>query len=355
MRVLIGDKFGRILTELIGNVGPVSWILNGVGRTSVGLAISDPKAREEYLQVGNRIYLEMDHGLPPWGGVLDMPRQWGGGEVSTSGYGIERLLEFRRTGKNDSFYERSAGEIFREVLRRTEEREPLGIRFGEIWQGGRPHYPRYHYKSLWYVLDYSLPRMERCDFRFVPYLEGDFIRFEARFYQIAGRDRSANTAIVEGRNTADGLRLTEQGQLINDHAAVGDGQTWGPERIVVLGQDAASRARYGLRETGKVYPGVGVTATLQMHVQNVLKRDSEPRRIFNLDVTDDAPGRFADYDLGDLVRCVLPSFGFGGYDGTVRVIGREYDPASGRCTLVVEEPNEPAFWIYQDDLTEEDA
>jgi hypothetical protein len=205
------------------------------------------------------------------------------------------------------------------------------------------------------VLDYSLPRMERCDFRFVPYLEEDFIRFEARFFQIAGRDRSANTAIVEGRNTAAGLKLTEQGQVINDYAAVAEGQTWGPERTVVLGQDAASRARYGLRESGKVYPGVSATATLEMHARNVLATHSEPRRIFNLEVTDDAPGRFGDYDLGDLVRCVLPSFGFGGYDGTVRVIGREYDPESGRCTLVVEEPNEPPFWIYQDDVATEEA
>lgn len=356
MRVLIGDKFGRVLTELTGDVGPVAWVLNGIGRTSVGLGLRDPKAREDYLQIGNRVYLEMDAGLPPWGGVLDLPRQWGGGVVTVSGYGIERLLEFRRTGKNDSFYERSTGEIFRELLRRAEAREPLGIRFGEIWQGGRPHYPRYHYKSLWYVLSYSLPRMERCDFRFVPRLDGDYIRFEARFYQIAGRDLTANVAIVEGRNTAEGLTLTEQGQIINDHAAVAEGQTWGPERTVVLGQDAASRARYGLRETGKVYPGVSVPATLQMHTENVLSENSEPRRIFSLEVTDHAPGRFADYDLGDRIRCVLPSYGFGGYDGTVRVIGREYDPATGRCTLVVEEPNEPVYWIYQDDAeTEEEA
>ena len=158
-------------------------------------------------------------------------------------------------------------------------------------------------------------------------------------------------AIVEGA-TRRRLTLTEQGQIINDHA-VAEGQT-GAGVTVVLGRRRAGALR--VRETGKVYPGVSVPATLQMHTENVLSENSEPRRIFSLEVTDHAPGRFADYDLGDRIRCVLPSYGFGGYDGTVRVIGREYDPATGRCTLVVEEPNEPVYWIYQDDAeTEEEA
>lgn len=354
--VLLADRFGQPLTEIVADVGPVSWVLNGVGKSAVTLSMSDSKATERHLQIGNRVYMTFDNGLPPWGGVLDLPRSWQKFTVTVTAYGIERALEFRCTGKNDSFYERSAGHIFQELLRREEQQEPLGIRIGEVWMGGRPHWPRYHYKSLWYVLDYSLRRLERCDFRFIPYLDSEGrVRFRAEFYQVAGQDRSSNVAIVEGRNAAAGLSLTEQGQVVNTHFAVAEGQTWGSERLVVAGRDTESVARYGLRETGKVYSGVSMPGTLEMHARNTLRTNSEPRRIFNFDVTNHAPGQFGDYDLGDTIRCVLPSFGFGGYDDEVRVMAREYDPATGRCTLVVEEPREPEYWIYQDDAQEEEA
>ncbi len=352
MRVLIGDRFGRIIAEAVAGVGGVSWILNGIGKTTLALPASDPKATATNLQIGNRVYIEMDHGLPVWGGVIDLPRVWSGGTITVTCYDIAHLLEYRCTGKNDAFYEQPAGVVFRELLEREELQDPLGIVPGSIWMGGHPHWPRYHYKSLWYVLDYSLRRMERCDFRFVPYLDNGYIRFRADLYQVAGMDKSAAVALIEGRNTAAGLRMEEQGGVINQHHAVGEGSTWGPERLVVAARDAESIATYGLRETGKVYSGVSMPATLEMHARSVLDTNSSPRRIFSFEVTNDVPGRFADYELGDVVSCVLPSFGFGGFDGTVRVLAREYVPATGVCRLVVEEPHAVEPWIYSEDLEE---
>jgi len=352
VRVLIGDRFGRILTEIVAGVDPVAWILNGIGKTAISLATSNAKATEEYLRIGNRVYLEMNEGLPAWGGVLAMPRTWGGGVVTTTCCGIEHLLKYRCTGKNDAFYERPAGYIYRELLRREEAQDPLGITTGEIWMGGRPHWPRYHYKSLWYVLDYSLRRMERCDFRFVPYIDNGHIRFRADFHQVAGEDKSGKLALIEGRNTAAGLQMQEQGAVINQHFAVGEGSTWGSERLVVAAQATESVAKYGLRETGKVYSGVSVQSTLEMHARNVLDTNSDPRRIFSLEVTNHEPALFSAYDLGDTVSCVLPSFGFGGFDGTVRILAREYDPQTGACKLVVEEPQAMEPWVYQVDAEE---
>ena len=354
MRVLIGDRFGRILTELVPSIDPVSWILDGVGKTAIGLATTNPKATEEFLRIGNRVYLEFENGLPAWGGALDLPRRWGGGTVRTAAYGIERLFETRCTEKNDSFYERPAGVIFQELLKREEAQDPLGITIGSIWMGGHPHWPRYHHKSLWYVFDYSLKKMERCDFRFTPYLESGSIKFRADFYQVAGDDKSANVTLIEGRNVTADAGIEEQGWLVNQHYAIAEGSTWGSERLVVAARDPASIAKYGRRETGKVYPGVSVPSTLEMHARSVLDTNSEPRRIFSLAVTDHAPARFADYDLGDVVGCVLPSFGFGGFDGTVRILAREFDPEAGTCKLVVEEPHSVEPWIYSEDLETEE-
>lgn len=352
-RILVGDRFGRPLADLRAEVGPTSWVLTGLGRSSITLSTSDAKAIEENLRIGNRLYLEFDNGLPAWGGVLDLPRAWKDGTVTVSAYTIERLLEYRCTRKNDSFYERPAGAIFRQLLRREEIQDPMGITFGEVWTGGRSHYPRYHYKSLWYVLDYSLRRLERCEWLFVPILQNNRIRFEANFYQQAGSDRTQDTAVVEGRNAAEGLSLTEQGGVVNTHFAVAEGATWGPDRQVVVARDNESAALYGLRETGKVYPGVSTQATLEMHATNTLNTHGAPRRIFTFDVTDHEPGLFAAYDIGDRITCQLPSFGFSGYDDVIRIKAREYNPMTGECSLVVEEPRDQPYWIYEDEAAEE--
>jgi len=352
MRVLIGDRFGKIINEVIADIGPVSWVLDGIGKTALTMATSDGKATANNLQIGNRVYAEMDKGLPPWGGVIDLPRVWSGGTITVTCYTVEHLLDYRVTEKNASFYGLPLGAILTRLLAREEEQDPLGIVPGSIWMGGHPHWPRYHYKSLWYVLDYSLSRMERCDFLFTPYIDNGYIKFRADFFQEAGADKSSSVALIEGRNTAAGLRLEEQGAVVNTHTAVSEGSTWGPERITVTARDSDSVATYGLRETGKVYAGVSMPATLEMHGRSVVNTNSNPRRIFSLEVTNNTPGTFADYGLGDTVACVLPSFGFGGFDGKVRILGREYNPATGVCKLVVEEPHAIEPWIYTEDEQE---
>ena len=351
MHVLVGDRFGTVIAEMQGDVGAVSWILNGIGRTSLVTIKSNSKTTEENLRIGNRIYIEFDDsvGLPPWGGVIDLPRRWEAGKVVVSCYGIEQLLKTRVTRKNDAFYDRPAGTIFSDLLWRTEQKDPLGIVIGNVWIGGRQHWPRYHYKPLWSVLTDSLRKMEQCDFRFIPYLESGRILFRAEFYQVAGADKTSSVALVEGRNVATGLTLEEQGIIVNVCNAVGAGSTWGAERLVIVARDSGSFAHYGLREDGVVYSSVSEPGTLEMHARNELLQQSEPRRIFSLPVTNEDPGKFADYDLGDSVRCILQTFGFGGYDGTLRVLAREFDPGTGGCKLAVEEQNDADVWIYQDE------
>ncbi|MFA5526937.1 MAG: hypothetical protein WC992_08940, partial [Acholeplasmataceae bacterium] len=87
-----------------------------------------------------------------------------------------------------------------------------------------------------------------------------------------------------------------------------------------------------------------------MYVRNKLRLDSEPRRIFTLPVTNNEPGPFSSYDLGDEITCELNSFGCDGYHNSVRVVGREFFPQTGECLLAVEEFRDPEFWIYEEEL-----
>jgi len=355
MRVIIGDRFGKIIAEIVADVEGVSWVLNSIGKSRITLSTDDPKCTAENLEIGNRIYFEFDNGLPAWGGVLDLPRDWEGGTVSMTAYTIAELLKTRKTRKTHAFYEKSAGVIFRDLLIQEEREDPMGITIGSIWKGGHSHWPRYHYKSLWYVLDYSLRRMERCDFTFTPYLSNGHIRFRADFYQVVGDDLSTSVELLEGKNTASGLKLREHGEIINSYTAVGEGSTWGPERVVIVARDLNSIAKYGLREKGKVIPGVSQTATLTMHARQAIDQYSAPRKLFTLPVLNLEPALFAGYRLGDTIGCTLPSFGFDGFEGTVRVLGREFDPMTGECDLVVEEARAIEPWIYDEDIEEEET
>jgi hypothetical protein len=118
---------------------------------------------------------------------------------------------------------------------------------------------------------------------------------------------------------------------------------------VTIARDSASVAKYGLLEDSTVYSDVSEPATLEMHARNTITQQSEPRRIFTLPVTDDEPGTFGSYDLGDTVKATIPTFGFGGYEGALRILAREYDPATGACNLVVEEQRSVDAWIYNDE------
>jgi hypothetical protein len=99
---------------------------------------------------------------------------------------------------------------------------------------------------------------------------------------------------------------------------------------------------YGMREDSEIYSGVIYGTTLDTHAATVIKKSARPSRKVSLGATNTAPALFASYDVGDSVRLILPSFN---YDQAVRVMAREFNPASGGCALVVEEKTtvEPVY------------
>lgn len=353
MRVLIGDRFGRVLGEIAPSVDTISWILNEIGSTRICLPRSDSKATETYLRLGNRILIQADNGLPAWGGLLSLPRNWSKGRICTQCFTVENVFKTRVTGKNVSFYQYHVGEIFKILMRSEEGKDSIGIELGNTWMGGSFHYPRYHYSTIWDILSNDLRQMERCDFKFTPYLDSGFIKFKAELFYEAGQDRSNQVALVEGRNVAAGLEFTEQGELINKFYAIGEGSTWGADRLVRTGRVQESITKYGLREASDIFPGTSYEYTLEMQARNALKMKSEPRQIFVLPVSNNEPGTYSSYRLGDRVKCELYSFGFQGFNDTVRVLGRDYSPATGNCRLAVEVPRYPEYWIYEEEVGNE--
>lgn len=338
MQVLVGDRTGRIIAELEPEITTVAWRLNEIPSLKMRIARTDSKCTQTNLQYGNRVLISFADsvGLPNWGGVIDVPSAWDRSSITVSAWGIEYLLKFRTTVKTRAFNDECVGRIFKTVLKEADWQQPMGLLFGPIWTGGRPHSPRYHFKSAWSIIQECVSELEHCDAIFKAIRKGDFIRFQAELYERAGQDKRTKYAFREGKNVSE-VTYTEQGPIINEFAAVGAGTTWGDDRKYSIHYDRATDQKYGLRQSSKVFPDVTMETTLIRWAFSEVQENAEAHTRIGLRVANARPARFVDYDLGDILGCTLPSYGWSGYDAPVRVLAREYDTVAKSCNLVVEE------------------
>ncbi len=332
MRFLVAGRDGVVRDELTPALESVAWVLNRPGQAKFSLAVTDPKAIEENLRPGNRILIQFANGLPGWGGILDLPRAWRNGRIECNAYTPEYLLQFRLTDRSTTFDGAPVGAIFQRVLREMEAVWPEGVELGRIWLGGLPHYPRYHYKSVWQVME-SIRRMEQCDIVFQPELRGGRIIFLAHLQERWGADKSATHALVEGANIAS-LTYEEQGPLVNSAVCAGAGTTWTNERAVVRAEDTESIQRYGSARA----PGHLSRRDLSNHAGNACSRSPGAGA---------AAAEVWPLGAGCAASAVLrlrhrrhPAPGVPrlawGYRGKVRVVGREFRPMTGDCILAVD-------------------
>lgn len=337
-RVRVGDRSGRIIADIAPAMRTVSWILDKPGRCNFVMARTDTQATADVLAIANRVYIEFDNGFPAWGGLIDYPRSWGDGTIGISAYTMEQAFSARITSKNRNYYNRSAGYIFQDLVTRANNAQDLGVRTGTIWMGGGLHSPSYHFRDLYDIFTASLAKMEYCDFDFIPYVESGRILFHANFYERRGADKSVNVVLIEGANSnIANVTLDEQGPVANRVTAIGSGSVWDDTRVTATATDPASIEEIGLREASNLYNSVIFDTTLQRHAETEIKLSSRGRKMVRLEVANALPARFADYDVGDIVRVVAPSLYFNGLNIPVRVMAREWDDVSRRCSLVVEE------------------
>ncbi len=338
MHLWIANRFGVVRDALVADVASVSWILNDIGRLVFTLSQRDAKARPETLAFGNRVLLQWGNGLPAWAGVILPPRRWSvsAAEVQVTAYTIEQMLKFRLTDRGRYFRDATVGAIFTAIVQEAQSPEPLNIIVRNVWHGGGTHSPAYHYKSAWWILSESIRRMEACDVQFTPALEGGRIVWYADLQNRVGRDQSTAVSLTQGYNVVGNTIVEEQGTIVNEVAAIGVGTTWGPDRASITARDEDSITTYGLFQDVIQPPGVSEVATLESYARLHVQTYAQPRLRFQIEVADTLPGRFRDYNVGDTVTLDLPTARWG-YRGRVRVLAREYRPASGVCGLVVEE------------------
>lgn len=338
-RFLIGDRHGRVIAEAHPDVGPIPWRKNEIAKTTVRFSRNDPVVTARNFQEGNRVLIEFDTtlGLPTWGGTIEPPAIWTQDHIEITVYTIEYLLQYRRTDKTRAFISTLPAVIITSLLQETEYDQPLGIVTGQrIWTGGRMLSPHYHSKTLWWIIKDSLIAYENCDVRFVPKLVAGQIVFEVQIFESVGDDKSTKRGFKEGRNVGN-IRFSKQGAIVNEFYAIGGGTTWGDERLTSTFREAASNATHGLRQASRIYSSVSQIATLDRYAQSEVEQHSLPHARIMFDAANTSPATFAQYDVGDVLGCVLPNYSYGGFSAPVRVLSREYIPREGKCRVLVEE------------------
>lgn len=339
VQILVGDLDGRLLAELTCQVGPVAWRLKGVSCTAMEIARTDDKAIEKYIRPGKRVLLRFSNGLPDWGGVIDPPMKWTNrGTIQFCARSIDFLLSLRQTDQERNFTAAPAGQIAKALIDDANNLSPTGITVGEMWQGGEGYTLSYHHDDLYKIIDQDLtaPGLSSGDFWIEAEEDGNgYIVFTARFAERRGKDRP-EVAFIEGHNISD-VTLTTQGPIVNAWTVIGAGNAWGEDRAYGYAEDAYSISLYGLRQANEARTDLDIDAQLDAVADSLVAKHKQPHHILTLGVANLAPGTFASYDVGDSVRVILETFGFGGYDNMVRILAREYNPMAGRCRLVVEE------------------
>lgn len=335
-RLQVGNTTGALLAELEPNIRQVSWRLNDVGKMVFEIAKGNEKATEEILRYGNKVLVEFDNGLPNWVGMIDPPRDWNRGIITVTAYSGEYILGTRQTDRGRYFSDASVGYIFGQLIEEANAVESMGVELGNVYEGGDGHYPDYHYDNLLKIIRDSLcSRLSDTDWDVTGSVSGGRIVMQANLYERKGSDKSGSVLLAEGHNLTD-IKMTEQGEIVNWWDLAGEGSTWGEDRLRSEGvSDDGSRSTYGLRQGSAVYASVSTQTTLDSHASTKLAESKNPHNMFEFSAVDEDPAGFEAYDVGDEVACELPGYGFGGFEGSVQVLGREWDGVG--CKLVVRE------------------
>lgn len=327
---------GRILGELSPDLQRVSWLLNNYGDAAMSLPANDQAITGGLVSPGRRVLLQFDNGLPAWGGIIDTPIDRDGLSVSFSAYEAGYLLKDRRTGRN-VVGPYQVWRLVRALLQETAAQYPTGIELAIDDTLTAEIEADYHHAPIWDVLTRDVAR--RAEFSMSAGLIGGSISFRMVMAPQIGRDRSDKICLLQGVNMQR-PRVVDQGPILNEFYAYDATGDWDEEsetaRAIEVLTDPISVKRYGLRQGVISVSGEAVTTDiLQAAGTAELEQSARPYRALTTNVMNLAPARFGDYGIGDTLGVLLLDKYGDAHEGEKRVVGREFEPATGTCKVVL--------------------
>lgn len=327
------DYARREIASLMPDVQSVSWVLNDVGQAKFFVPYTDDDCTIDVLGIGNFILFEWaypeHYALPTFGGVIDVPRSRGSNGVVLTAYTGERLLSRFETAPQAVYSTLSAGNIYAALIEAAKVKNNPGLIQGAIFDSGDILSKEWNSASLLDVTR-GLVAETGQDFGFIPSVAGGVLSFTYNWYLTRGSDVSEKVLLAEGVN-AGAPALDEQGPIVNQVRVYGAGSTWDAKRLKSpIINDDTSLADYGYRETSFIDQGSKDQTTVNAVATRYLADHKDPVARLSLEgIVDKAPGRWRDYDLGDVVSvdvCTRGAAGGWRIKDKYRIMGMQWNP-----------------------------
>lgn len=334
-RIRIFNREGIALAEFQAAVDR-SWCIGDEGRAGISLPTRKTEiVNERVLNFGNWLLVE-NTVLPPWVGVIDTPREWHARNVTICAYTPEHVFGWRR-GPLEEVLTGSAGTIFEKILGFVNAPEATIIRAGSIWTGGSQRQETINPTKLSEDLKRIYERSgEEYQWRPVIGADGRLVVYA----DWKGTIGTATSIILQEGGNVEAVNntLVEDGDIVNDLLAYGDGETWEskPNAEVI---DQTSRGKYGLRQSSEEYSGVTDKTTLQANGKELVNGAKDPLNSYQVNALN-VGATFQYMQLGNRVNLRMQNAGFLsnglGLNKTVRITAMSYDTdMRGKISLVV--------------------
>jgi len=322
--VLVGNAQGQVEGEFKPELGSVTWEPDGNGEAK--MAVTPAEMERLNLQFGKRVLILFDNGLPAWVGTLGSNRERSASRVSISALGTGKTLNWRRTPVTLTYLNSRSDVIIGELLGLI-----AGMRLASVTQGSATVTATYNLAAVGDAVG-KLLLAEDWMMRVAGTLTNGVIGGDV---YVSPRWGNVSTAmLVERHNVGSDVVLREEDVSVNVLTVVGAGTGWGSDRALVTVRNDSSVSEFGIREDAVFTDEFSDTATLTMIGETILSRGSVMRRAAKASVVNVSPGEYGRWDVGDVVKLILPSFGVSGMYG---VLGRAYDGKSGEVSVALEE------------------
>jgi len=334
VETLLFSRSGTSPVEISPQIERVTWPLNQTGQAKMYMPYTDPLCTPDHLRLGNRVYMRFENGLPPFGGVIDLPRQRRTNGIAFTVYTGDRILSWRRTAKTVSFTSTAPGTIYQTLIENANANYGTGIAIGSIYTGGTARTETYHLQNVLDVV-LQLQRLSGGEFEVIPVYQKGRLTFLAHWKERIGGDISDETLLVEDRNI-EPPAMDEQGPVASRVLCAGGaaGEDGWDDRLVGEDTSTTSRNEYGYREYAEVLTGIFDQTTLDASATSVLDEVGAPRERFTITALNREPATFGDYSVGDTVtvQAFLEHSPLWAVDRALRIVGREWTPAD-TCRL----------------------
>lgn len=334
----VADASGLFIGELHGELEAVTWAADGYGMASMTLPPTSLLVPAPLLEFGNRVLIEFDNGMTPWGGLIDVPRESRTGSVRVQFYEAGYLFNWRLTAAEAVYADdrtRPAAEILGELVVDGGLDMEVATAAGER---GEHVEVTFYYETLSSAAD-TLRGLDARLHWFVrarPSTTGR-VAFVLETFRGYAADHTTQAVLVQGHNLVGGSVL-EQGPIYNEIlVAPGDSDltAGGP---VFAASHAGSRQRYDLRQQLVVLSGVSEAENpgqALAHAKARLATYSQPRLRAQGVCLDMEPALYRNFGIGSLVQVETSAPAAGSM--AVTVVGMEFDPSEGTLSLVFDD------------------